>query len=150
MTAQKLTVNEYDPPRGPRAEPEIETIAPPSEADADRRRAHGRYSVDLDVSLGSDHNFYAGLAENISSGGVFVATHMLKPVGDTVELSIHVAESDRVIQAEGEVRWIRDYNESNDVPPGMGIRWTSLAEDDAEFITQFSTLRPPLLFDDDD
>ena len=43
----------------------------------DTRRGHHRFSVDLDVSLGSDHNFYSGFAENLSVGGVFVATHQV-------------------------------------------------------------------------
>lgn len=149
MTATKLAVNELDPPRGPRMEAEIKKLDSSEEA-SDGRRAHNRHSVDLDVSLGSDHNFYAGLAENISSGGVFVATHMLKPVGDVIKLTIHFPDSDRVVQATGEVRWVREYNESNDVPPGMGIRWTKLEDDDAKLVERFTTLRQPLFFDDDD
>jgi hypothetical protein len=37
----------------------------------------------LDVALGTEHNFYSGLAENLS-GGVFVATHLLKPIGEVI------------------------------------------------------------------
>ena len=149
MTAAKLAVNPFEPPKGPRFEAEIKDLDAP-ESSSDHRRAHPRCSVDLDVSLGSEHNFYAGLAENISAGGVFVATHMIKPVGDTVELTIHFPDEDRVVKAIGEVRWVREYNESNDVPPGMGVSWKGLSEEDAEQITRFSTLRPPLYFDDDD
>ena len=43
----------------------------------DNRRRHLRYAVELDVSMSSEHNFYAGFAENLSEGGVFVATHSL-------------------------------------------------------------------------
>lgn len=145
MTATKLAVNDFDPAGGPRMEADIQEIVPNS-----RRRLHARCSVDLDVSLGSEHNFYAGLAENISSGGVFVATHMVKPVGQVIELTVHFSDSDRVIKALGEVRWVREYNESNDVPPGMGIRWKNLSAEDAEAIKAFAEERAPLFFDDDD
>jgi uncharacterized protein (TIGR02266 family) len=148
MTAAKVAVNEYAP-RGPRAEAEIKDLAAPDSA-SDRRRVHPRCSVDLDVSLGSEHNFYAGLAENLSAGGVFVATHMLKPVGEIIEVTVHFSDSDRVVKATGEVRWVREYNESNDVPPGMGIRWTNLSEEDSGLVENFATLRPPLFFDEDE
>ena len=66
----------------------------PSSSGLHAQRRHApRYRVDLDVSLGSDHNFYTGLAENMSAGGVFVATHLLKPVGEIVQLTIHLPES---------------------------------------------------------
>ena len=146
MTATKLAVNDFDPSGGRRLEAEIKDLAPDS---SDHRRAHARCSVDLDVSLGSDHNFYAGLAENISAGGLFVATHMVKPVGEVIEVTVHFSDSDRVLKATGEVRWVREYNESNDVPPGMGIRWTEINAEDASLIEEFTTLRPPLFFDDD-
>ncbi|MCA9640402.1 MAG: PilZ domain-containing protein, partial [Myxococcales bacterium] len=56
---------------------------------SDGRRAHTRFSVDLDVHFGSDHNFYAGFVENLSAGGIFVATHNLRPVGERFEININ-------------------------------------------------------------
>jgi hypothetical protein len=97
MTAAKLAVNDFDSPGGPRLEAKITELEAP-DSSSDRRRAHARCGVDLEVSLGSEHNFYAGLAENISAGGVFVATHMVKPVGELVELTIHFPEEDRVVR----------------------------------------------------
>jgi uncharacterized protein (TIGR02266 family) len=118
------------------------------EAD-DTRREHARFGVDLDVSLGSDHNFYAGFAENLSGGGVFVATHALKPAGEIVELSITLPDSNAVITARGEVRWIREYNEASNVPPGMGIKFTQLGEGAEDAINAFLARREPMFFDDD-
>ena len=45
---------------------------------------------------------------------------------------------------------MREYNELNDVPPGMGIRWKDLSPEDAEAIKKFAEARAPLFFDDDD
>ncbi len=116
---------------------------------AERRREHPRFGVELDVSLGSDHNFYAGFAENLSAGGVFVATHLLKPVGEIIELSIHIPESELMIQGTGEVRWIREYNEASDVPPGMGVKFLELEPGAEEAIQYFLSHRDPMFFDDD-
>ena len=116
----------------------------------EHRRAHPRYGVELDVSLGSEHNFYAGFAENLSAGGVFVATHLLKPVGEIIELSIHIPDSDQIVKGTGEVRWIREYNEASDVPPGMGVKFTALEPGSEEAIQQFLARRDPMFFDDED
>lgn len=122
--------------------PSIPTKAP-------QRRAHPRYSVDLDVSLGSDHNFYAGFTENLSEGGVFVATHLIKPVGERLELTIHLPDSDAVIRGLGEVRWLRTYSEQSNVPPGMGVRFVELEPGSLEAIERFLERREPLFFDDE-
>lgn len=114
-----------------------------------QRRASPRYGVELDVSLGSDHNFYAGFIENMSAGGVFVATHMIKPVGETLELSIHLPDSDIVVRGVGEVRWIREYSEASNVPPGMGVRFVHLEPGSLEAIESFLEHREPLFFDDE-
>jgi len=42
---------------------------------AEARRAHVRHDVELEVSLESESNFYMGLTENLSEGGLFIAIH---------------------------------------------------------------------------
>ena len=121
----------------------------PEPASRPGRRADARYSVDLDVSIGSEHNFYAGFAENLSSGGVFVATHLLKPVGEEIQFSIHLPEMNAAVTGVGEVRWVREYNERSDLPPGMGIRFLKLDDSAEALIRGFLSRREPLFFDDE-
>lgn len=130
----------------PRREAVITEIVSPQPG---RRRAHTRFAVDLDVSIGSDHNFYAGFAENLSCGGIFVATHLIKPVGSTIELSIHLPNAEATVRGIGQVRWIREFNESSNVPPGMGIRFIELEPGSEHAIVSFLCERDPLFFDDD-
>ena len=47
---------------------------PPSE----NRRRQDRFSVELEISLETEHNFYAGFVENLSSAGLFIATHVVR------------------------------------------------------------------------
>lgn len=129
-----------------RSEATIVAVAP--EADAGHRREHSRFSVDLDVSVGSDHNFYAGFAENLSAGGVFVATHQLKPVGSIIELSINLPDGG-LVRAAGEVRWVRVFNEHSDMPPGMGVKFQNLDDASVASIERFLAQREPLFFDDE-
>ena len=127
------------------AEPLADSVPPDDSA----HREHERFSVDLQVSVLSEHNFYAGLAENLSAGGLFIATHQLQRVGSRIELSLRMPESEEVFQIVGEVRWVRLYNEHSDTPPGLGVRFTELPAGAAAAISGFLGQREPLFFDDE-
>ena len=119
-------------------------VAPPSV-----RREHQRFSVELEVSLHSEHNLYAGLAQNLSAGGLFIATHQLQAVGSTVDLELRMPESETTYQIRGEVRWVRLFNEHSDTSPGLGIRFLELPPGAAAAIHRFLGQREPLFFDDE-
>jgi uncharacterized protein (TIGR02266 family) len=123
-------------------------IQPVVAASDDVRREHSRFCVDLDVTIGSDHNFYAGFAENLSAGGVFIATHNLKPVGSKIDLRINLPDGAQV-RAAGDVRWIRIFNEHSDTPPGLGVRFTDLDAASVSAVQTFLSRREPLFFDDE-
>ena len=116
---------------------------------ADNRRVNPRFAVDLDVTMSSEHNFYAGFAENLSSTGLFIATHVLKPAGEKLELSVNLPGRDGPIRCLGEVRWVREYSERSNVPPGLGIRFIDVAEADVAAIEEFLKNREPLFYDDE-
>lgn len=147
VTARRAP-SESEAPDDPelRGEATILSVAPL--ADDGHRREHSRFHVDLDVTVGSDHNFYAGFAENLSAGGVFIATHKLKPVGSKIELTINLPDGVQ-IRATGDVRWIRVFNEHSDTPPGMGVRFNDLADASVALIQKFLARRDPLFFDDE-
>ncbi|HEU5076246.1 MAG TPA: hypothetical protein VFU02_18765, partial [Polyangiaceae bacterium] len=65
-----------DGARSPCQEAQITELTAESRNSGRDHRIDPRAAVELDVSLGSDHNFYAGFVENLSAGGVFVATHL--------------------------------------------------------------------------
>lgn len=109
-------------------------------------RGSPRFQVELDIHYGSEHNFYAGFIENISDGGVFVATYELKDVGDTVALAIYLPDRAMPVTGLGEVRWIRDTHQQN-VSPGMGIRFVELDRGGAAAIEQFVRRREPMFYD---
>lgn len=117
-------------------------------ADPANQRVATRFSVDLDVTMGSDHNFYAGFVENVSSGGIFVATHTRKDVGELIEFNINIPGF-APIRGVGEVRWVRLFSEHSNVPPGLGLRFKELADGARETIEQFLKARDPLFYDDE-
>lgn len=127
---------------------ERKTVAE-EEALSDNRRRHHRFSVEADITLESDHNFYAGFVENLSVSGIFIATHKLRKIGEQLEFSLRLGDSDETLHGVGEVRWIRQYSETSDTPPGMGLRFIELTPENQQKIDSFLQNREPLFFDDD-
>ncbi|HVU00631.1 MAG TPA: TIGR02266 family protein [Polyangiaceae bacterium] len=146
MRAAHARAVEEEPATGSREEA---TFSEARNSQPDNRRIHPRFAVDLDVSLSSDHNFYAGFAENISSGGLFIATHVQKPVGEKMDVSVTLPDGGDPIRCVGEVRWVRVYSEQSNVPPGLGLKFLGLSAADIARIETFLTNREPLFYDDD-
>jgi uncharacterized protein (TIGR02266 family) len=117
---------------------------------ARRRRIH----FDLDVTFQSHHNFYTGFTENVSSGGLFVATTEMHPIGSRFRIRFSLPEREQPVEVLAEVRWQRlemaGTAESHDAAPGMGLRFIDLSEDDREAIQEFIRRRATLFYDDDD
>jgi uncharacterized protein (TIGR02266 family) len=116
---------------------------------AEARRAHPRHDVELEVSLESESNFYMGLTENLSEGGLFIATHVVRPIGTKVEVSFKLPHVADAIKVMGVVRWTREYSETSDTSPGMGVRFEQIAQKQVDQIREFLAARAPLFYDED-
>jgi len=104
-----------------------------------------RSSLEVEVSLGSESQFFNGMAKNMSSGGVFVATYRSLPAGSRLDLQISLP--DGPLRVAGVVRWRREA--SNDVSPGLGIAFEDLDADALARVEQFCHWREPLYYDDE-
>lgn len=115
------------------------------------QRVAERHDLEIQVDLESDSNFYTGLTQNISTGGLFIATHQIKRVGDHVRLRFTLPGAGRPIECDTEVRWIRENSSLHrtDSPPGMGVRFIDLAPEDAGVIEHFLQNRDSLYYDDE-
>jgi uncharacterized protein (TIGR02266 family) len=112
-------------------------------------RQSPRVAMCVEVGFQSDSNFYAGFTEDLSDGGLFVATHMLQEIGTELTLTFTLP-NDYEVRAVGVVRWLRDPHDLNaDTRPGMGIQLRELSQDDQAMIREFLTLRDPLFHDVD-
>jgi uncharacterized protein (TIGR02266 family) len=108
------------------------------------RRSAERVSIEAEISLESESQFFTGLGGNLSAGGVFVATYRKLPVGCTV--SVDVAMPDGPLVAKGTVRWVRDV--STGATPGLGIAFERLGDEETGRIASFCAERAPLLHED--
>ena len=108
------------------------------------RRKDARFFVELAITLKSESQFWVASANNVSQGGVFVATKELKPIGSRVELEVTLPGGFGVVRTVGVVRWIRETSSSADAPLGMGIQFDEIGADALKTIGTFLAARPPL------
>ena len=123
--------------------------APPVGPDAELRdrRSTFRQTVEVEIGLHADTNFFTGLSEDISAGGLFVSTYDVLPIGTKVNVNFSLP-SGRIFSIDGVVRWTRELNElTSEVPPGMGIQFDSLDEEDAAHIHRYMSDFPPMYYE---
>ncbi len=114
----------------------------------ENRRIHPRFPFEIEVTFRSEHNFFTGFTENISEGGLFVATHCPVPVGTTFPMSFTLQGRDEPIQVTCEVRWVRPYHDGLDSPPGLGVRFLDLQPEARTAIQDFLKARGPIFYED--
>jgi len=111
------------------------------------RRASKRVAVAVDVSFHTEHNFFMGLTENLSSGGLFVATYDDVPVGTKLKIKLGLPDQ-APIEASGVVRWVREYTRfTQDVAPGVGVELIDLSDEAEQAIRSFLAQRDPIYYE---
>ena len=113
------------------------------------RRIHSRVALKTEVTWNSESNFYTGFTNDVSSGGIFVATHNIMPRGTVLDLEFSIPDGEGPIRASGEVRWVREYYQYSDSDPGMGVQFVDLAPEDQARIQAFVRRRETIFFDDE-
>jgi uncharacterized protein (TIGR02266 family) len=113
-----------------------------------QRRA-ARVELSIEIGLDDHTNFYVGFSENVSSGGLFVATYRLMPVGTRVALTF-VLPDEFPIFVHGVVCWLRDPRDqsASEVPPGMGIEFADLGGVEQTRIQAYIAGRTPIFHPD--
>ena len=114
-------------------------------------RASERFDLEVKVDLESDHNFYTGLTQNISSGGLFIATSTIRRIGDRITLQFTLPGTPEPVSVDTEVRWIRENTALHrvDGATGMGVRFVNLSPAASAAIQKFLESRDSLYYDDE-
>ena len=93
----------------------------------DRGRASdervGRVALEIPVQLRNREGSSAGVTKNICVGGVFVATIRPFPVGERVAVRLTIPGDAEPVEVLAEVRWSRAFQELDDRPAGLGLRF---------------------------
>jgi uncharacterized protein (TIGR02266 family) len=134
-------------PPPPLLEPLDPTTLPVPEAprvsSVQERRVHRRYSAHFEVNATSNHNFFTGFCQDISEGGIFLATHDIRPVGELVDLQFSLP-CGHTVRTAGIVRWQRVCSTEEGAWPGIGVQFLALSPEDLRAIQAFFTQREPL------
>lgn len=117
----------------------------PGTTDPDERRSEPRIQRQFELEFNYETHFFAGLTLDISSGGLFIATYHLFPVGTALSLSFQLPDGVR-LSVRGEVRWVRCVSEEHE-RPGMGVAFKELSAEALAAISAFCAERPPLYMD---
>lgn len=117
---------------------------PPSVAPPMMRR-NERLQCEMRIEFNEETHFYAGLTQDISQGGVFIATYHLRPVGMKLNLTFTMPDGVE-IQTVGTVRWLRD-GALEGSRPGMGVAFGELEPQALLSINRYCHARAPLYMD---
>jgi len=98
----------------------------------------------------TENNFYTGLTQDLSGGGIFVSTHQLRPVGERIKVLLTLPGQGETFEIITEVRWLRDITLSRSTDePGMGLRFLQMTPRARNAVSDFLTKRESLFFDED-
>jgi uncharacterized protein (TIGR02266 family) len=116
----------------------------------DERRSSPRYQVQVEVGMQTENNFYTGLTQDLSGGGIFVATHQIRPVGERIKVLLTLPGQTQPFEILTEVRWVRGTSFSQGAEdPGMGLRFLQMSQLAHNVIGEFIRQRDSLFFDED-
>jgi uncharacterized protein (TIGR02266 family) len=118
------------------------TLPPGADSIPPSQRRTPRRVCELELEFTEETQFYTGLTQDISEGGVFIATYRLFPIGSRLELSFELPDGTK-INTWGRVRWLREESPHGS-RPGMGVEFGDLTEEMLAAITRFCEQRPPL------
>ncbi len=109
-------------------------------------------AVEAELGAHSATNFYKGLASGdiVASGGLFVATYQVPPVGETVLLKVSMPGGYE-FEAKGVVAWTREVRMSSTAPgatPGFGAQFSEITDEGRGLIQRYVRNREPLFHDD--
>ena len=92
-------------------------------AQREENRRHERLSFPAEVTVKSQTNFFMGFSENISEGGLFLATLSPPAVGESITLFIKDLHGNE-FEVNGQVRWHRTV--PSGLVTGCGVQFIDL------------------------
>jgi uncharacterized protein (TIGR02266 family) len=141
------------PPVLPPATPPLIHTNSASISDASQRAPRVSLNIELQYELNvnrkSTHNFYTGFTNNISEGGLFIATEELIEIGSRLTFQFCLPSMDDPRPVEGIVRWVRERSHMNlDLESGMGVQFINLDPSLQQQINQFINQRDSIFYDE--
>lgn len=114
----------------------------------EEQRNFRRVTLEADVTVEGEHNFYHGISENISEGGLFISTYELFPLGAELDLCFTLPTHPVPLRIRGRVQWVREYSILNrELPPGLGLQFIDPGPELLSAVREFVACREPTLYE---
>lgn len=112
-------------------------------------RIADRVGVQVRVDLRSENTFFTGFSENISEGGLFIATEAPHEIGDELDIELSLMGGGHRIAQQVVVRWIRPAEAAGGLPAGMGVQFVELTAHEKDALQEFvdSRIKDTLFYD---
>jgi uncharacterized protein (TIGR02266 family) len=112
------------------------------------KRTAPRRALEVELGFQSDTNFFTGFTQDISGGGIFVATYDIPAVGTKVNVNF-LLPGGPMMSIDGVVRWVREYNDNSpDTAPGIGVSFERIHPQDQAAINAYLRENAPLFFEE--
>ena len=104
--------------------------------------------MSVEVNLRSENTFFTGFTENVSEGGLFIATESGWEIGDRLNITLSLM-GDAPTTQEVTVRWIRPPGAIGGLPAGIGVKFDDLMGQRLDELQEFvdSQAKDTLFFD---
>ncbi len=111
-------------------------------------RTHVRVPTVVEVDLFNENTFFTGFTENISRGGLFIATSAPYELGSRLSIRLSLMGG-APREHEVVVRWIRPAGTPGGLPAGMGVQFETLEGEAHEALQTFidDSVKDTLFFD---
>jgi len=108
-------------------------------------REHNVWVIHVEVGPGSENNFFTGFDQDISTGGLFIATYNILEAGTKLDVNVELPDSPPLL-LRGTVRWIRE-DIQTDISPGMGVVFENLSREETDIINSHIRKNPPIFYE---
>ena len=110
----------------------------------DERRTKPRHELTVALTFESEHNFYTGATRDLGGGGLFVATKVLRPVGECVRVRFTLPGSEVLLDAITEVRWVRP-KETVEGEAGIGLEFLQMSSATKQAVNDYLAQRQSIV-----
>jgi len=106
-------------------------------------------SFELQVHQDSEHNFYTGFTDNISEGGLFIASEQRIDLGTEISFKLELPTLSGPQDLKGVVRWVRYSDDPQEGSPnGVGVQFLELTPNVKASIERFISQRESIFYDE--
>ena len=94
-------------------------------------RKEPRYAVHVKVMFGANMDQrLTDFTVNLNSGGLFLSSSVLLPVGTELHIEFSLQERETAVQCKARVAWVNEPNSptKRDLPVGMGLQFVDLSD----------------------